>query len=225
MAIIETYKGPSFALSSDLLKKKFVFFDFDGVIVDSFAPAFEVSKIICPSSSEEDYRRKFEGNINDWQQSEFLHDDKCRHDVDFPTEYLPRLRVQVRLFPGIDEVISTLAKSYTLIIISSTFTAPIQELLERYNLLSYFTEIMGNDVHKSKVEKIKMVFDKYNAKNTDCIFITDTLGDMREASHTEVATIGVSWGFHMRETLMQGKPFKIVESPNDLVSTVYEYFK
>ena len=221
MAIIETYKGPSLELG--LNKKKFILFDFDGVIVDSFAPAYEVNKMICPSSSEEEYRRKFEGNINDWTKGVFTHDEKCNHSIDFFAEYIPKMK-NVGIVAGMDEVIKTLAQSYTLIVISSTLSAPIQELLEKYNLAQYFTEIMGNDVHKSKVEKMKMVFQRYAISNKECVFITDTLGDMREALQTEVATIGVSWGFHTRETLMKGQPFKIVESPSELVSAVSGYF-
>jgi beta-phosphoglucomutase-like phosphatase (HAD superfamily) len=44
---------------------KIVLFDFDGVIVDSFKPAFEVQKMIRPgiNFSEDDYRKFFEGNV------------------------------------------------------------------------------------------------------------------------------------------------------------------
>lgn len=40
---------------------------------------------------------------------------------------------------------------------------------------------MGNDAHKSKVEKMKIVFEKNNAKAKDYFFITEHIGDMHEA--------------------------------------------
>lgn len=203
----------------------FILFDFDGVIVDSFATAFEVKKMICPNATEADYKKGFEGNINDWQKADTKHDEKCRHDIDFFAEYIPRIKERVLTIPGIEKVIKELAKSYTLIVISSTLTAPIQGLLEKYNLAPFFVEVMGNDVHTSKVEKMKMVFSKYNIDSNKCVFITDTLGDMREAKHVKMGSIGVTWGFHDRETLIRGEPFKIVEKPEDLVTTVSEYFK
>lgn len=173
------------------MKKKFILFDFDGVIVDSFAPAFEVQKMICPHLTEDNYRKRFEGNINDWEEPINVHTKECRHDIDFFTEYIPRMEKEVQIVSGMQEVINQLEKDYTLVVVSSTITSPIKNLLESRGMASHFTEIMGNDVHTSKVEKIKMVFNKYNINSDDCVFITDTLGDMKEASKLKVGTIGV----------------------------------
>jgi len=174
-------------------KNNFILFDFDGVIVDSFAPAFEVQKMICPHITEDIYRKRFEGNINDWEEPINVHTEECRHDIDFFTEYIPRMEKDARVVPGMQEIINQLEKDYTLIVVSSTITSPIKKFLESRNMASHFAEIMGNDVHTSKVEKIKMVFSKYNIGSDDCVFITDTLGDMKEASKLNVGTIGVTW--------------------------------
>ncbi len=125
---------------------------------------------------------------------------------------------------GMNEVIAQLATTYTLIVISSTLTAPIQKLLDRNDLGKYFVEILGNDVHTSKVEKIKMVFKKYDVGPKDCVFITDTLGDLHEAEHMAVGAVAVTWGFHTPETLQKGKSFKLVSTPQELIFAVEEYF-
>lgn len=201
--------------------KKFVLFDFDGVIVDSFRPAFEVNKIICPHIMEDDYRKRFEGNVNDWEEP--YHTADCRTDIDFFAEYIPRMK-EVELFPDMESVIQELSNLYNLIIISTTITAPIRELLERLDLAQYFTEIMGNDVHTKKTEKIGMVFKKYSVNPEQCVFVTDTLGDMKEAAKMKVAAIGVSWGFQPEETLVKGAPYRIVKSPEALRQTISDYF-
>lgn len=172
--------------------KKFILFDFDGVIADSFQPAFEIQKMICPNLTEDIYQKRFEGNINDWEKPINVHTEECRHDIDFFTEYIPRMKKEVQIIPEMKDVIIELEKNYIMIVISSTITSPIQEFLEEHDLSDHFTQIMGNDVHKSKVEKMKMVFEKYKVKANDCIFITDTLGDMREAEKMSVETIGVT---------------------------------
>jgi phosphoglycolate phosphatase len=207
-----------------LMPTKYLLFDFDGVIVDSFSIAYEVKKITCPDVTEEDIRRAFEGNINDNLYTYNYHNDKCRHDINFSDEYVPRIKNEVKLFPEMDTVIKNLAESHKLIIISSTISAPIREILEKFGLASYFTEIMGNDVHKSKIEKIKMVIAKYGVNSSNCVFITDTLGDLCEASHTGVRAIAVDWGFHSRETLLKGEPFAIVDRPEELESVVARVF-
>ena len=204
--------------------KKFILFDFDGVIADSFAPAFEVNKVIHPRVTEDDYRKLFEGNINEREYATEKHTNECRHDIDFFKEYIPKMKERVTVVPEMEKVISKLAESYTLIIVSSTITSPIQEFMGKYNLARYFNEIMGNDVHTSKVEKIKMIFSKYKISPEKCVFITDTLGDMREAQKTKVGTIGVSWGFHKIETLLFGKPFRIANKPSDLLVAISDYF-
>ncbi|MEK7150929.1 MAG: HAD hydrolase-like protein [Patescibacteria group bacterium] len=203
-------------------KGNFILFDFDGVIAASFAAAFEVNKKICPHTTEDDYRKRFEGNVNDWQ--ELNHTKECRPDIDFFDEYIPRMKNEVTLAAGIADILKELSNSYTLIIISSTITSPIQDFAERNHVANYFTEIMGNDVHVSKVEKIKMVFEKYNISSDQCVFITDTLGDIREATKTGVGAIGVTWGFHDRKTLLHGNPFRLVERSADIVLVVADYF-
>ena len=206
------------------MKKKFILFDFDGVIADSYQLAFEIQKTICPHLTEDIYQKRFEGNINDWEEPINVHTEECRHDIDFFTEYIPRMKNEVQIVSGIKEGVIRLEKNYTLIVISSTITSPIQEFLERHDLANHFAQIMGNDVHKSKVEKIKMVFEKYDVGAKDCVFITDTLGDMYEAEKMSVGVIGVIWGFHTSETLLRGKPFRLVEKPNDLLTAVADYF-
>jgi len=203
---------------------KFILFDFDGVIVDSFEIAFSVKNMMCPSITREAYRALFEGNINDTIMDDIMHDDKCRHDLDFNAEYIPKIKEQVQVFSGMKEAIQQLAISYNLVIISSTDSALVKEVLERDNLAKCFKEIFGNDVHKSKVEKIKMVFSKFGVTSGDCVFVTDTLGDMREAEKMKIGSIGVSWGFQQLETLKKGNSFKIVDRPDQLVLTIAEYF-
>jgi phosphoglycolate phosphatase len=206
------------------MRNQFILFDFDGVIADSFWLALEVTQVICPHLTDSLYRKRFEGNINDWEGPEQGHTGECQHSIDFFDAYIPRMKEEVMIVPGIKEVVALLGKKYTLIVISSTITSPIQEFLEKYSLSQYFVQIMGNDVHKSKVEKIRMVFGKYNITAQDCVFITDTLGDMRESAEMQVGAIGVTWGFHKPETLRKGNPFCLVEKPNELALSVSKYF-
>lgn len=206
--------------------KNFILFDFDGVIADTFAPAFEVQKLIYSGITEDDYRTFFEGNINEGGNTP-THSKLAANfhpEVDFFTEYLPRLKKEGKVFSGMIEVIKKLSESYSLIIVSSTITTPIQEFLEENNLTPYFTEIMGNDIHASKVEKIKMIFDKYNTTKEHCVFVTDTLGDMVEAEKTGMGAIGVSWGFHDQGRLLRGNPFRIVNAPDELIDAVSDFF-
>ena len=206
------------------MKKPFILFDFDGVIVDTFSSAYEVKKMICPKITEDEYRKGFEGNIFEWKEPNGHHNSECRHDIDFSTEYMKKMMGNIAVFPGMKEQISTLGQKFTLVIISSTHSSSIRHLLTLHGLENYFTQIMGNDVHPNKSEKIKIVFATYDILASEAVFVTDTLGDIREAAHVGVKSIATTWGFHRPETLMSGSPFRLVREPNDLASTIEEYF-
>lgn len=207
------------------MKKKFVVFDFDGVVADSFKAAFEVNKMIFPSITEELFKKRFEGNFYDWEKSVNLRVDEVRNEVDFFGEYTVKLKNEVKIFSGIKEAIADLAGKFELIIISSTISAPIVELLAKNGLDGYFLQVMGSDVHKSKVEKFKMIFKEYGIGFDDCVMITDTLGDMREAREVGVSSIAVTWGFHSLEVIRRGRPVSVVEKPSDLLGIINKYFE
>ena len=168
-------------------------------------------------------RRRFKGNINDSYIDEKGRPATGEEDKEFFDIYIPAM-MKFKIFPRMLNAIEKLSEKYRLIIISSTITGPIREYMEGHNATRYFTEIMGNDVHKSKVEKIKMVFDKYGVSADDCLFITDTLGDLLEAEKTGVEGIAVSWGFHDSETLQKGNPAALVNTPEELLAEIDRYF-
>ncbi len=207
-------------------KKKIILFDFDGVIADSFEIAFEINKIIDPNIvTESDYRNLFYGNINDWgRKSSYGKEEINRINEEFFKRYIPQME-KVKMFPGMKAVIAELREKYILIIISSTIISPIRDFLKRNNILSYFDEIVGsNNIDKNKTERIKMVFKKYEVEAKDCVFVTDTIGDIKEAYSVGVQSIGVSWGFQKKENLLKGNLFCIADKPEDLNSIISEYF-
>lgn len=205
------------------MKTKFILFDFDGVILDSYQIAFTARKIVCPDITEEHYRQFFEGNIFEQVDSGEIHSKLCQHD-DFWEHYTPRLKQDGRLVSGMDAVIRTLTQEHDMIVVSSGQTSFIQDFLAEHGLATAFDRIMGNEIHQSKEEKIKMVFAIYDTNASNCVFITDTLGDMREAAKIDVGAIGVTWGFHEPERLAKGNPFRLVHAPELLPEAVTDYF-
>jgi phosphoglycolate phosphatase-like HAD superfamily hydrolase len=64
-----------------------------------------------------------------------------------------------------------------------------------------------------------MIKEKYGVDSGDMIFITDTLGDIREADHEGVPTIAVTWGIHDHEYFNRephDNLIAIVDSVSDL---------
>ncbi len=193
---------------------KIILFDFDGVIVDSFAFCYKIMSSNEPLTQDE-YRARFEGNIND----AIKHINQGHKPFDFFGLYTREL---MKCEPN-EEVISTikeLACDHTCIIISSTISEAIKSYLIEYGLEDLFVEILGNDVEKSKVKKIEDVLRRYNVLPTETIFITDTLGDIREAKKCNVESIAITWGFHSVETLQKGNPLYVVDHPTNILDII-----
>ena len=68
-----------------------------------------------------------------------------------------------------------------------------------------------------------MVFDEYKIGYKDCIFVTDTLGDIKEAIKCNVQSIAVTWGFQPKERLLKGNPYAIVETPEELFAAISDW--
>lgn len=204
--------------------KKIVLFDFDGVIVDTFESSFQIALAENPTWTREQEKKLFEGNIYEEigklkeSGAGFVEDEK-----EFFKQYTAKL-FDIPPVKGMADVIEALAKIYQLVVVSSTISSPIQGYLDMHNLDRHFGWVMGRDIHASKVEKIKMVFKEYKVKPEDCVFITDTLGDMKEANKCNVGVIGITWGFHEQERLEKGEVFKIIDRVEQIVPTVQEFF-
>ena len=202
---------------------KTLLFDFDGVIVNTFRLSYEsMKKVVLNPPNEESYRKWFEKSIYDNEDYKLKNkgsQPSVSENDSFFKEYTPLL-MKEKPVSGMTDVIQELHKTHRLVIISSTINSPVNAYLDKHNLSQYFDGIYGGDTHTSKVAKIKMVFAEFNVTAGDCLFITDTLGDIREAEKAGVKSIGVTWGFHKLETLQKGSPVAIANTPEELLSLI-----
>jgi len=195
---------------------KALLFDFDGVIAYTFELCYEINKKLNPVITREEYRNKFLGNINDYKPKKC---EKEKSEFDFFAHYTPKL-LELKINMDMKNSILELSKSYSLFIISSTNTDPIRKFLKQNQIEHCFKEIYGNDVHKSKIEKIKMVLEKYLLTPSECLFITDTVGDIKEARTCDINSVAVSWGFHSHKTLEQANPLTVVDTISELIGAI-----
>ena len=208
----------------------FVLFDFDGVIADTFAMASALAKRVCKENTIEKYKSAFEGNIYDSVEKDKPggrrpdHGEGCEHEIDWWDEYQKSFEAGVSPFEGVVPAIRAIAQEHSLIIVSSGSASFIKPFLEKCDIADLFLDILDVDVHTHKTKKIEIIFEKYGVTAADCVFITDTLGDIREANEHALGTIAVAWGFHSHETLEKGVPFRIVDEPSELPDAVNDYF-
>ena len=198
-------------------KIKAIIFDFDGVIHDTFELAYGIKKKLNPSISIENFRSYFDGNL-----FEFIDKNSSKTPLDKFKELEFEAFKKLKLENKIRNILAELVKNYRLYIISSNSSNNLNMYFENNNFTNVFEEILAAETHKSKSEKFKILFKKYNLTPNSCIFVTDTLGDILEAKKIGVKSIACTFGFHEKERLEKGKPYRIVSSFAEVVKTIKE---
>lgn len=191
---------------------KHIIFDVDGVLVDSFLYHVKnISEYTKIPLKADKLREIHEGNfyhdapkalkdINWDGYHEFIYDDESTRKMD----------------KEIKETIIKLSSSFKFHIVSSGSAKNITDFLKHNGVDKYFTDILGREHHASKTEKFKRIFKSYNITANECVFVTDTLGDIREANSVDLASIAVDFGYHPRATLEKGNPAHIISHMSEL---------
>lgn len=196
---------------------KAIIFDFDGVIHDTFELAYGINiEVLENKISRDEYRRFFDGNIYD--RVEISKESQKKFFIKQNKAFEP-----LKLEEDIKKVLKKISKEYSLFIVSSNQESALDTYFHNSNFIDIFKEIYGMETHKSKIEKFKMIFKKYNLESEDCIFITDTLGDILEANEVGLKTVAVDFGFHCEKTLKEGNPIEIVSSFDELSEVINKY--
>jgi len=196
---------------------KTIIFDFDGVLGDTYKINFEICKDFFPDLSEQDFKdyhngNVFKSNIMKWEHNDLLKFFK-KQKKRFTKKHLFQLK----------KVISKLQKKYQLLIISSTMDDSIRYFLSLEDYNHFFQKIFGATTHRSKVEKFKMIFKQYNLQPQECLFITDTVGDIKEAREINIQSIAVTWGYHDEKFLSTHKPLAIVHNADQLLQVIKKH--
>ncbi len=201
--------------------KKVIIFDFDGVILDSVSLANELSRRSFPGISEEQIKNLHTENLYEGLQKlsslrkEETEEEKAAHRLEYTQK-----KLALPLFEGMKEVVATLAINNVIVLNTSAAERNTLPILERHDLHEHFSFIGSVEVHKSKIEKFKIIAEKFGKPFSELRFITDTIGDVREAEELGIPTIVVTWGVHTREDfigLTHSNLLAFVDTPAELL--------
>jgi phosphoglycolate phosphatase len=197
---------------------KALLFDFDGVIVDSFDFCFRITRYNSPELTEQGYRDRFNGNIYE-SSLNVAAQSKPVMTLDFWPPYVEELN-KCSIRSEVKSAIQELHNEYDLFIVSSSISPAISEFLKRNALSGCFKEILGGDLDKRKDYKIDLILKKYGLAPNNCLFVTDTVGDILEAQKCGIQSVAVAWGYHDATNLAKAKPAAIVKDTKELLSTI-----
>ncbi len=193
---------------------KAIFFDFDGVIWDTYEFGMDLCKRFDPLMTEQDFIDHHKWNVYESPKIRFQSGDMERY---FALQ--KELITRSYLFP-LEGILQDLSQRFPLFIVSSTPDENLNLYLSTGSYEKYFKEALGATTHKSKKRKFEMMFEKYNLKSEECVFVTDTTGDIKEAREVNLRAIAVTWGYHSKELLESEGPFSLVDTPEELLEVI-----
>lgn len=203
---------------------KLIIFDFDGVLNNSFNQVYKIHKIACGSIKKKTSKKEFRALFVDGNFHASL-----RNYLDIPDNIWEKFKEKKysiyqnyyrksKLFIFSKRLIVNLFnKKSKLVIISSAPKESIENKLKEYNLDKYFIDIIGINA-LGKTKSILDLMLKLNIKQENVLFITDTVGDIKDGKEAGVKIAAVSWGFHNNKKLKSVNPDYLVNYVWQLIS-------
>lgn len=205
-------------------RRDLVMFDFDGVIVDSldvFGAAFLDA---CAVAGVEGFTRTDDllavmaDNFFAGMRARGVADERVAEVLRRVGEALIRARHWLKPFPLVPDVLEDLADTRTVVIVTSSPGEVVEGWLRTHRVHGV-AEVAGAESALSKVEKIHALLARFPGQEVYW-YVGDTAGDIREAREAGVTPLGVAWGWHEPEMLLEAGAERIVASPAELLAIV-----
>lgn len=190
---------------SNRKKLQAIFFDFDGVIVDSttvktaaFRTLFAPYPEILDRVIEHHLRYGGISRVEKirWAHSELLgsplSEEALAVEAKRYSELVLDAVVGVPYVPGALEFLQNSRREHPeilLFVVSGTPQPELREVTRRRNLDQYFVEVLGSTTHKP--ELVRQQLKKHNLQKENCVFIGDALTDYETARATDLGFVGI----------------------------------
>ena len=199
---------------------KYTVFDFDGTLADTFDV---IKNIAMNEYSEYDIDVelfKSEGakgmlkmlNIPRWKIPGMILNvtNKLRNSKN------------IKLFPGIVDLLINLKKDYKIGILSSNSKEIINDTLKEYDIENLFEFVYSESSLFGKHSVLKRMCSKHNIDPLEVIYVGDEDRDIIAAKKANLKTIAVTWGFNSKEKLSRENPDYLVDSPMQILETIQD---
>ena len=209
---------------------KAVLFDLDGTLTDSGegitrCVAYALEKLGRPQEDLEKLRVFVGPPLKDMFMSfAGLTEEEALEAIRYYRErFVPIGIYENSVYPGIEEVLSTLQKKgYRLAIASSKPETFVHTVLSYFSIEDYFEVIVGAELdgrRATKEEAIEEAIRRLDmeGKVDQILMVGDTVYDVQGAKALGMDVLAVSYGYGEREDLIQSGPTALADSPDGIL--------
>lgn len=211
---------------------KVVIFDFDGTLADTFPVVLDIfhklERRAVPLTKEEEILMRGAALM----QVRLRVVIKAAASLDIPfwrlpfvfaiTQLLLKKRMkEVRVFPGVTELLKQLAKDGDqLFIVSTNSTRNIKRFLRAQDLDDCFIKIYGNVRPRNKGRVIRHIARWRQATAGRVWYVGDEDRDVAAGHAADVPAVAVTWGYNNAAQLEQSQPTHTVTTPDELYKLI-----
>lgn len=213
------------------MKVKGVIFDLDGTLLDTLRDLADAANASLeyfgfPVHPMESYRY-FVGEGLRTLVQRILPDLAEEGDVDrlmgkFIELYQQNWNAHSAPYPGILEMLQALSDAGLQLAVLSNKPHPFTKICVETLLPDHsFACVLGNRedfARKPDPAGALEIAQKMNLSVDEILYVGDTATDMQTGNRAGMKTIGVEWGFRDRKELQDNKAWRIVSTPNEVVS-------
>ena len=125
-----------------------------------------------------------------------------------------------RMFDGVKELLTDLARSHTLGIVTASSREETTRVLKANAVDGAIALTIDGQIPGEKWEKIQHACGATKMPSDEVVMIGDTYGDITNGRRAGVLTIAVGWGYQSLEFLRVAEPDYQANHPNDIVRIV-----
>ncbi len=198
---------------------KYIVFDFDGTLADTFEIMKEIAKNEFEGISDKDFELLRDEGIKGLMKRKNIHIWELPKIV---LRYTSKMKNKenVKLFPEVLELLKILSKSYKLGIVSSNSEENIIQNLKKYNVQNLFDFIFSQSSIFGKDKVLKKMCKKYQINSSEVIYVGDEDRDIIAAKKNKIKNIAVTWGYNSEKKLKEVNPDIIVNSPKEIIEKI-----
>lgn len=208
---------------------KYIYFDFDGTLANSFALGVGIANNLAP---------KYGYRAVDYNKIDFyrgLSSQELLKEFKVPLLILPIVAAhikkdmalsidQLKPYENINILLKELSSKFYIGILTSNTIENVTRFLKNNNLFEYISDIRSELQLFGKHIALRKILTSHKIEKENIIYIGDETRDIDATKKLNICSIAVTWGFNSRKALEKVHPSFMADKVEDILGFVNQVF-